>query len=83
MAERDTDIDQSPLLLVQSQVRAIAARLKYSAVLEEEQVQAKEGIELRYLLCVTWVLLLAHISPIEWSNVILYGEYNLKREMVR
>ena len=27
--------------------------------------------------------LLAHISPIEWSNVILYGEYKLNRELVR
>jgi hypothetical protein len=27
--------------------------------------------------------LLAHISPIEWSNVILYGEYKLNRDLVR
>jgi len=27
--------------------------------------------------------LLAHISPIEWTNVILYGEYRLKKELVR
>ena len=27
--------------------------------------------------------LLAHISPIEWSNVILYGEYKLNKELVR
>ncbi len=26
---------------------------------------------------------LAHISPIEWSNVILYGEYKLNRDLVR
>jgi len=24
----------------------------------------------------------AHISPIEWSNVILYGEYKLNRDLV-
>ncbi len=29
------------------------------------------------------VSLLAHISPIEWSNVILYGEYKLNRDLVR
>jgi TnpA family transposase len=29
------------------------------------------------------ISLLSHISPIEWSNVILYGEYKLKRELVR
>ncbi|HMC99597.1 MAG TPA: hypothetical protein VKH37_05560 [Ferruginibacter sp.] len=29
------------------------------------------------------ILLLAHISPIEWSNVILYGEYKLNRDLVR
>ena len=27
--------------------------------------------------------LLTHISPIEWSNVILYGEYKLNRDLVR
>jgi TnpA family transposase len=27
--------------------------------------------------------LLAHISPIEWSNVILYGEYKLNRNLVK
>ena len=26
---------------------------------------------------------LAYISPIEWSNVILYGEYKLNRDLVR
>jgi hypothetical protein len=29
------------------------------------------------------VSLLAHISPIEWSNVILYGEYRLNKDLVR
>jgi TnpA family transposase len=29
------------------------------------------------------LLLLAHISPIEWSNVILYGEYKLNKELVK
>jgi TnpA family transposase len=29
------------------------------------------------------ITLLAHISPIEWSNVILYGEYKLNKELVR
>jgi hypothetical protein len=29
------------------------------------------------------ISLLSHISPIEWSNVILYGEYKLNRELVR
>ena len=29
------------------------------------------------------ISLLAHISPIEWSNVILYGEYKLNRELVK
>jgi hypothetical protein len=29
------------------------------------------------------ISLLAHISPIERSNVILYGEYKLNRELVR
>jgi len=27
--------------------------------------------------------LLTHISPIEWSNVILYGEYKLNRDLVK
>ena len=27
--------------------------------------------------------LLAHISPIEWSNVILYGKYKLNKSLVR
>ena len=27
--------------------------------------------------------LLASISPIEWSNVILYGEYKLNRDLVK
>jgi hypothetical protein len=27
--------------------------------------------------------LLAHISPIEWSNVVLYGENKLNRDLVR
>jgi hypothetical protein len=27
--------------------------------------------------------LLAHVSPIEWSNVILYGEYKLNKDLVR
>jgi hypothetical protein len=26
---------------------------------------------------------LAHVSPIEWTNVILYGEYKLNRELVK
>jgi hypothetical protein len=26
---------------------------------------------------------LVHISPIEWNNVILYGEYKLNRDLVR
>jgi hypothetical protein len=25
--------------------------------------------------------MLAHISPIEWSNVILYGEYKLNKDV--
>jgi TnpA family transposase len=29
------------------------------------------------------ISLLAHISPIEWSNVVLYGEYKLNRDLVR
>jgi TnpA family transposase len=29
------------------------------------------------------IMLLAHISPIAWSNVILYGEYKLNKDMVR
>lgn len=27
--------------------------------------------------------LLEHISPIEWDNVILYGEYVLNRDLIR
>jgi len=27
--------------------------------------------------------ILAHISPIEWSNVVLYGENKLNRDLVR
>lgn len=27
--------------------------------------------------------MLAHISPIEWSNIILYGEYKLNRDLVK
>lgn len=30
-----------------------------------------------------YLSLLAHISPIAWSNVILYGEYKLNRDLVR
>jgi hypothetical protein len=26
---------------------------------------------------------LTHISPIEWNNVILYGEYKLNKDLVR
>jgi TnpA family transposase len=29
------------------------------------------------------ISLLAHISPIEWTNVILYGEYELNRDLVK
>src|SRR4030065_2071243 len=29
------------------------------------------------------IMLLAHISPIAWSNVILYGEYKLNKDMIR
>ncbi len=29
------------------------------------------------------VSLLEHVSPIEWDNVILYGQYVLDRERVR
>jgi hypothetical protein len=29
------------------------------------------------------VSLLAHVSPIEWSNLILYGEYKLNQDLVR
>jgi len=29
------------------------------------------------------ISLLAHISPIEWSNVVLYGEYKLNKDLVR
>ncbi|KAF5429555.1 hypothetical protein C5S42_01535, partial [Candidatus Methanomarinus sp.] len=27
--------------------------------------------------------LFTHVSPIEWSNVILYGEYKLNKDLVR
>jgi hypothetical protein len=30
-----------------------------------------------------YVSMLAHISPIEWSNVILYGKYKLNKSLVR
>jgi hypothetical protein len=39
-----------------------------------KEYNPKEGIDLS---------LLAHISPIEWSNVILYGEYKLNRDLVK
>jgi hypothetical protein len=26
--------------------------------------------------------LLAHVSPIQWDNVTLYGEYDIRRELV-
>jgi hypothetical protein len=29
------------------------------------------------------VSLLEHISPIEWDNMILYGEYVLNRDLIR
>jgi hypothetical protein len=29
------------------------------------------------------VTLLTHVSPIEWTNVILYGEYKLRKELVK
>lgn len=29
------------------------------------------------------ILLLTHVSPIEWTNVILYGEYKLNRDLVK
>jgi hypothetical protein len=29
------------------------------------------------------VSLLEHVSPIEWDNVVLYGQYVLDRERVR
>jgi hypothetical protein len=29
------------------------------------------------------ISLLAHISPIAWTNVILYGEYKLNRDLVK
>ena len=29
------------------------------------------------------VSLLEHMSPIEWDNVVLYGEYVLNRELIR
>ncbi len=27
--------------------------------------------------------LLSHISPIAWDNIVLYGEYQLRRNLVR
>ncbi len=29
------------------------------------------------------ISLLAHISPIAWSNVIIYGDYKLNKELVK
>ena len=29
------------------------------------------------------IALLEHISPIEWENVILYGEYVINRDLIR
>lgn len=29
------------------------------------------------------VSLLEHISPIEWENVVLYGEYVINRDLIR
>jgi hypothetical protein len=29
------------------------------------------------------VLLLEHVSPIDWDNVVLYGQYILDRKLVR
>jgi hypothetical protein len=29
------------------------------------------------------IALLGHISPIEWENVILYGEYVINRDLIR
>jgi hypothetical protein len=29
------------------------------------------------------VKLLEHISPIEWENVLLYGEYNIDKSQIR
>jgi hypothetical protein len=29
------------------------------------------------------ISLLAHVSPIEWTNVILYGEYKLNKDLVK
>jgi hypothetical protein len=29
------------------------------------------------------VVMLEHVSPIEWDNVILYGQYVLDRDQVR
>ena len=44
-----------------------------SRIIKEYNSEA-EGID---------ITLLAHISPIEWSNVILYGEYKLNKDLVR
>jgi hypothetical protein len=29
------------------------------------------------------IAMLEHVSPIEWDNVILYGQYNLDRGLIR
>jgi hypothetical protein len=39
-----------------------------------EKPHAKRGIN---------IALLEHISPIEWENVILYGEYVINRDLIR
>jgi len=44
-----------------------------SNVIKEHDPEA-EGIDLS---------LLAHVSPIEWTNVILYGEYKLDRTLIK
>jgi hypothetical protein len=44
-----------------------------SKVIKENDPE-KAGIDLS---------LLSSISPIEWSNVILYGEYKLNRDLVK
>ena len=49
------------------QANAIAERVRSGAA-------AEEGIDMR---------LLQHVSPIEWDNVILYGQYVLDRDRVR
>ena len=57
----------------------IIAAITYWQVKEISRVIAgndpeKAGVDLS---------LLAYVSPIEWSNVILYGEYKLNRDLVR